>query len=118
MLGRTRILPANTLMDVKVHNNANEDLGLVEELMIDLETGAVRYAIIGLGGFLGLGEKMIAVPWSALTWSPNEEMFIADFDRAKLESAPSFDRNHWPDMTDLSWGTSIHDYYGVAPWWM
>lgn len=117
MLGRTTILSANTLTDVRVRNHANEELGLLEELMIDLDTGAVRYAILGMGGFLGLGERMIALPWGALHYSSADEMFVVDFERTKLESAPSFDRNHWPNMTDLTWGTAVHDYYGVAPWW-
>jgi sporulation protein YlmC with PRC-barrel domain len=60
-----RVLSASTLEGDKVTNAEGENLGEVKELMIDLESGRVAYAVLEFGGFLGLGDKLFAVPWEA-----------------------------------------------------
>ncbi|MCO5381646.1 MAG: PRC-barrel domain-containing protein [Methanosarcina barkeri] len=58
-----QFLSASTIKGDKVVNRAGEDLGKIEELMIDLEDGRVAYAVLSFGGFLGMGNKLFAIPW-------------------------------------------------------
>ena len=113
----TDILSATTLIGDGVKNAAGEDLGKLEEIMLDVESGRITYGVLSFGGFLGMGDKLFAVPWSAFDLNKEEKSFYLNVNKEQLENAPGFDKNNWPDMADLKWGRSIHDYYGVTPYW-
>ena len=98
-----RVLSASTLSSDSVKNRADEDLGKIKELMIDIPSGRVAYAVLSFGGFLGMGDKLFAVPWDALTLDEDRKCFVLDADKAKLENAPGFYKDNWPDMTDTLW---------------
>jgi sporulation protein YlmC with PRC-barrel domain len=106
-----RVLSATTLTGNRVRNSAAEDLGRIEEIMIDVPTGRVAYAVLSFGGFLGIGDKLFAVPWQALTLNERGHEFILNIDRERLETAPGFDRDHWPDMADPGWGSLVDEFY-------
>ena len=114
---RRRVLSAGALAGDKVRNSANEQLGSIEEIMIDIPSGRIAYAVLSFGGFLGLGNKLFAVPWSALRLDEREHEFVLDVDRKTLENAPGFDKEHWPDMAVRSFEESIHAHYGKTPYW-
>jgi len=110
------LMGANTLIGNDVYNLKNEDLGDIKEIMLDMRTGRVSYAVLSFGGFLGMGEKLFAVPWSALTLDTQNKRFTLNVEKDRLESAPGFDQDSWPNMADPSWAKSIHDYYGTKPY--
>jgi sporulation protein YlmC with PRC-barrel domain len=112
-----RILSASTLKGDRVRNSAGEDLGKVDEIMIDVPSGKVAYAVLSFGGFLGMGDKLFALPWAALTLDEGEKCFILNVDKQKLEQAPGFDKDNWPDMADTTWRSAIFNYYGQGPYW-
>ncbi len=112
-----RLLSASTIEGTPVQNQAGEDLGEINELMIDLEKGRIAYAVLSFGGFLGLGDKLFALPWEALAISAGGDFFILNVPRERLEQAEGFDKDHWPDMADTSWGERLHTYYGYKPYW-
>jgi sporulation protein YlmC with PRC-barrel domain len=112
-----RVLSAGTLAGDSVKNSAGEDLGKVDEIMIDIPSGQVAYAVLSFGGFLRMGNKLFAVPWSALRLDEDEKCFILDVDKSTLESAPGFDKENWPDMADTAWGARIFKHYGATPYW-
>jgi sporulation protein YlmC with PRC-barrel domain len=112
-----RVIAADTLTGDKVVNRQKEDLGTIEHLMIDVEQGRIAYAVLSFGGFLGMGEKLFAIPWSALAVDSVERQFILNVDKKLLERAPGFDKDHWPNMADRTWGAEISTYYGAKPYW-
>lgn len=112
-----RVLAASTLAGDAVKNSVGEDLGKVDEIMIDIPTGRVAYAVLSFGGFLRMGNKLFAVPWDVLTVDEDRKCFILEVDKAKLENAPGFDKDNWPDMADRTWGSRIYSYYGRTPYW-
>jgi sporulation protein YlmC with PRC-barrel domain len=112
-----RVLSASTLEGDSVRNSAGDDLGKVDEIMIDIPTGRVAYAVISFGGFLRMGNKLFAVPWSVLKLDEDEKRFILDVDKKTLENAPGFDKDNWPDMADETWRSQLYSYYGATPYW-
>ena len=86
-------------------------------LMIDLPSGRIAYAVLSFGGFLGMGEKLFAVPWNALTVDEDQKQIVLNADKEQLKNAPGFDKDDWPDMVNIRWGTQIHTYYGTQPYW-
>ena len=65
---------------------------------------------------MSLGEKLFAVPWASLKLDTENKRFTLDVGLPRLEVAPGFDKNHWPDMADASWAKEIHAYYGITPY--
>src|SRR5476651_682534 len=111
------LMGADTLIGEDVYNRQNESLGDIKEIMIDMARGRVAYAVLSFGGVLGMGNKLFAVPWSALRVDEDEKSFILDVDKTKLEKAPGFDKSNWPNMADTTWGSEVSRYYGVTPYW-
>jgi len=109
------LMGANTLVGNDVFNLQGEDIGDIKEIMLDMRTGRVGYAVLSFGGFMTVGEKLFAVPWDALTLDTENKRFTLDVDLARLETAPGFDKNQWPNMADPTWASDIHRYYGVSP---
>lgn len=113
----SRVLSASSLKGDTVVNAKDESLGTIEELMINLDKGCIAYAVLSFGGFLGMGDKLFAIPWSALTLDTVEKRFVLDVEKEKLERAPGFDKSDWPNMADRNWETSVYSYYGSKPYW-
>jgi len=111
------VMAASDFEGEDVVNRQGETLGDIEEIMLDVRSGRIAYAVLAAGGFLGIGEKYFAVPWRALTLDTDRKCFILDVDKERLEKAPGFDRDHWPSMADERWASEVHDYYGTAPYW-
>jgi sporulation protein YlmC with PRC-barrel domain len=112
-----RVLSASTLAGDKVRNSAGETLGTLDEIMIDIPTGRIAYAVLSFGGILGMGSKLFALPWSSLRLDEDEKHFVLNVDKKTLEAAPGFDKDNWPDMTNTAWGSEIFRYYGATPYW-
>ena len=112
-----RIMAADTLVGDKVRNGINEELGSIEHIMLDVPHGRIAYAVLSFGGFLGMGDKLFAVPWPALILDTVNKGFILDATKERLEKAPGFNKDHWPSMADESWARGVHNYYKVTPYW-
>lgn len=111
------VLSTTAIIGDAVVNRAGENLGKIEELMLDLEKGRVAYAVLSFGGILGLGEKMFAIPFEALKLDASREHFTLDVDRNKMQSAPGFDKNNPPQAADRTWGAEVYKFYGYKPYW-
>lgn len=107
-----RVMSASSMMKDYVYNRMNEEIGSLKEIMIDVPTGKVAYAVLAVGGFLGIGQRLFAVPWNALTLDEDRKCFVLDVNKERLENAPGFDKDTWPDMADSSWATRIDQYWG------
>jgi hypothetical protein len=109
------LMGADTLIGDSVVNGQDEDLGDIKEIMIDMRSGQVAYAVLSFGGFLGLGEKLFAVPWQALHLDTVNKCFVLNVDKERLKTAPGFNPDAWPDMSDVTWSNQIHSFYGTDP---
>nr|WP_269836615.1 PRC-barrel domain-containing protein [Rheinheimera soli] len=105
------LMGAETLIGNDVYNHHEEKVGDIKEIMLDMNAGKVSYAVLSFGSFLGMGEKLFAVPWSALILDTENKRFKLDIDKDRLDNAPGFDKDNWPDMADTTWRELIHSYY-------
>jgi len=107
------VLRASTINGMDVRNSRGEDLGDVEDLMIDLQSGEVRYAALSFGGFLGIGDKLFAIPWDLLRVQQqgDDRWIVFDITKERLEAAPGFNQDNWPNMADPQWHTEVDRYY-------
>ncbi len=117
-----RLMRATFLEGNAVYNRSNEHLGEITEVILDMPHGRIAYAVMSSGGVLGAGEKMFALPWGALTLDTERECFILDADKARMDQAPGFDEEHWPELADDvpgtgGWERDVHSYYRTRPYW-
>jgi sporulation protein YlmC with PRC-barrel domain len=96
----------------KVINLKGETLGKIENLVVDIDTGRILYAVLESGGFLGMGEKLFPVPWESLAALPAEGLFFLNQSKEQMKKAPAFDKKNLPNMADMSWGEGIFKHYG------
>lgn len=106
------LMGAETLIGNAVVNQQGDALGDIKEIMLEVENGKVGYAVLSFSTYLGLSEKLFAVPWHVLKLDTINRCFVLDVALEKLKMAPGFDKGHWPDMKDLDWERTVHNYYG------
>jgi sporulation protein YlmC with PRC-barrel domain len=112
------IREASKLVGMNVKNGQGQNLGKINDIVVNSYTGQIAYAILEADtGFLGVGDRMFAIPWRSFTTSASGNELILDIDRERLASAPSFTRGNWPDFSDRRWETDVYRYYGVTPYW-
>ena len=105
------VMGAETLIGNDVCDLKGESLGDIKEIMLDMRSGKVGYAVLAFGGFMGLGEKLFAVPWTALTLDTENKRFTLNVEKDRLKQAPGFNKENWPNMADQAWETEIHSYW-------
>ncbi len=108
------LMGADTLIGNDVYNHEEEDLGDIKEIMLDMRSGTVAYAVLAFGGLLGIGEKLFAVPWHALQLDTVNKRFVLNVSKERLKNAPGFDEDNWPDMSDVDWVTEVDTFYGTT----
>lgn len=111
------VMAAATLDGNKVVTIDGEHVGKISDIMLDVRTGRIAYAVLSEGGFLGVGTTLHAIPWGALTLNVDEKIFLVELMAEQIKTAPGFDRDHWPAMADPLWASSVHDYYHRKPYW-
>jgi len=117
-LGKGRLpmlFGARTFHGDEVYNYRDQRVGTLKEFMLDLHSGRICYAVMSSGGFLGVGEKLFAIPWRALTVDAENACFVLDISEERLMNSPGFDKRHWPDMSDAAWIQDIDTFYGIPP---
>ncbi len=111
------VMAAETLQGDDVINLQGDKLGSIEDIMLDVGSGRIAYAVLSFGGLLGMGDKLFAVPWSAMTLDADRQCFVLDIPKDRLQAAPGFDKDHWPAMADQTWASQVYAYYNQQPYW-
>ena len=106
------LLSTSSLRNTSVVNTVGEDLGSIQDLMIDPISGIVQYAVLDFGGFLGIGDKLFAVPLQSFTIDRTNERFVLDVTKERLDNAPGFDKSNWPSTPDPQFVETVYDFYG------
>jgi sporulation protein YlmC with PRC-barrel domain len=113
----SNIIPTHRLVAYNVVNPSGEDLGQVQDFMLDMKRGRIAFVVVSFGGILGLTDKWFALPWEILDWSPEIKKFILNMPREILKQAPGLDKRKWPQEIDLSWLSACYAHFGCAPYW-
>lgn len=104
-------ISSSSIIGTKVTNKQGDSLGKIEDLMVDVKSGQVIYAVVSFGGFLGMGDKLFAVPLQVMQVDTNGEEFHLNESKERLENAPGFDKDNWPNSADTNWHQQVEAYY-------
>ena len=121
VIAAQRGVRASKVLDQNVRTTNDEKLGDIEELVLDPRNARVAYIVVGTGGFLGMGEKMHAIPWEAARAKTRTEKdtddLIVNITKERLAKAPEFKKEDWNRMSEAAWLSELYTYYGVRPYW-
>ena len=98
-----------------VYSRDGTHIGSIDHLMIDKQSGKVAYAVMGFGGFLGLGEDHHPVPWGKLEYDTTKERLVTDITEEQVKGAPTRS-DGW--VTDREWERRTHEHYMVPNYWI
>jgi len=110
-------IKTSKIIGSNVVNARGDSLGNIREIVMDPYTGRAAYSVVALGGFLGMGEKLFAIPLSAFAYNVTKNEYVLNVSKERLEAAPGFDAEHWPAMDDEKWNSDLHSYYELLPYW-
>ena len=108
---------ASSIIGTNVVNPKGDSLGDIKEIVIDPHSGRVAYAVVSFGGFLSMGEKLFAIPFSAFVYTVAKNEYVLDVSKERLTAAPGFDPDHWPSMAEEKWNRDVYKYYERSPYW-
>ena len=111
------VLSASTITGDSVVDPRGKSLGKIHELMLDMHNGRIAYAVLSFGGFLGMGNKLFAIPWDMLELDAPNHRFKLDVTKEQLDKAEGFDKDHWPDFANESFHETTWTYWGQRPYW-
>jgi sporulation protein YlmC with PRC-barrel domain len=112
-----RLIGADQVQGTTIYNPHGDNLGSVQDVMIDKVSGRIAYAVVGFGGFLGIGNRHYPLPWEKLKYDPSMGGYVVDLDKSVLEGAPSYADDEAVTWNDRAWDERVYDYYGARPYW-
>lgn len=110
---KRHVVPSREIIGKHVSNSWSEDLGVIEDVVLDLQTGNMVYVVLSFRGIMGFGAKHFAIPWDriGLPKEGGADLFSLKMDREDLLHAPGFDPDDWPDMADRAWVEEMERHY-------
>lgn len=112
-MGEKRTIRASQLIGLNVHNNADETVGEINDIVIDPNDGRVRYVALSVGGFLGIADQLFAIPWTAFECRRDGDthVVVLNVNKESLQKAKGFNQENWPDMANPQWQTENDRFY-------
>ena len=111
--GWNRPYDATEIIGTQVKDSQGEEVGKIDDLVFD-EEGRISFAVIGYGGFLGMGQNLVAVPVNSLSNAEEPRHFVLDATKEKIQAAPLFSKK---TLDKPGWAEGIHRYFGQQPYW-
>lgn len=111
-----QIRKAEDLMGTEIHNQSDENIGEIQDFVIDLQTARIVYVTVTAGGFAGIGDNLVAIPPSQFKPGKDDKVML-NMTEERLKSAPKFNKDEWPDLNDPTWVSKVYGYYGETEYW-
>jgi sporulation protein YlmC with PRC-barrel domain len=115
--GHTSAIRAKKVIGTDVKDSSGASIGKVEDIMLDKESNNIMYAVLGFGGFLGMGEKYHPVPWGELTYDENEGAYVVNFSQDQLKAAPADSLEALTRNDGTAYRDRAYDYYKTERYW-
>ena len=115
--GHTDAIAASRVIGTEVYNTAGEHIGTIEDVMLEKTSNGIMFAVIGFGGFLGIGEKYHAVPWSVLDYEKDRGGYVVPFTKEQLRAAPAYSIDELTGNDGQRARDASFAYYNVDRYW-
>src|SRR6201996_6223562 len=109
--GHTTAIRAKQVLGTNVHDPAGNKIGTIEDVILDKQSNSIMFAVVGFGGFLGMGEKYHPIPWASLDYEPNEDAYVVSYTKEQLQAAPSGSIEELTRGDGMQFRDRTYDYY-------
>ena len=116
--GHTDAIRASRVIGTEVYNTAGEHIGDIEDVMLEKTSNGIMFAIVGFGGFLGIGEKYHAIPWASLDYDEDRNGYVVPYDKEQLRAAPSYSVDELTEDDGLKARDASYSYYTPEQYWL
>ncbi|MBI5383151.1 MAG: PRC-barrel domain-containing protein [Verrucomicrobia bacterium] len=114
----SNVRKATQIIGFTVRDSAQQELGEIRDLVLDLKSGHILYAVLAQGGILGVGDKLYPIPPQALSFADTGKALVLNMSRDQLERAPQFTKENWPGLSDPKWASDVYTYYHAPMYWL
>ncbi len=111
------LIASDKVEGTAVRNLSGDKIGTIERVMIDKRAGKVAYAVMSFGGFIGIGQDYVALPWHMLRYNENLDAYEMNITENQLRGAPAVGAGWDTGTVSRGWERDVHHYYGVDPYW-
>ncbi len=115
--GHTDAIRASRVIGTSVFNKTGDNIGSIEDVMLEKTSNGIMFAVIGFGGFLGIGEKYHAIPWSVLDYDPDQGGYVVPFTKEQLKAAPAHSIDELTGSDGQNARNASYEYWQVEPYW-
>jgi sporulation protein YlmC with PRC-barrel domain len=115
--GHTSAIRAKKVIGTDVKDTSGATIGKVEDIMLDKQSTNIMYAVVGFGGFLGMGEKYHPVPWSQLDYNKADGAYVVPYTKDQLKAAPADSLDALTREDGMAYRDRAYEYYKVKPYW-
>jgi len=115
--GHTNAIRAKTVLGTNIKDRTGTKIGTVEDIVLDKQANSIMFAVVSFGGFLGMGEKYHAIPWSSLDYEPREDGYVIGYSKSQLEAAPADSIDELVKDDGLAYRDRVYDYYKAPRYW-
>lgn len=115
IIGSEIVKASEQVIGIKVENMKGESLGKIEEIMLDKHTGRTRFVVLSFSEWMGIKNKLFAMPWELFSYHKDKECFVISVDKTLLQRLEGFDKDHWPNMADTTWSAPLYRHFGIKP---
>ena len=115
--GHTKAIPATKVVGTSVYNTSGDKIGHIEDVMLDKTENAIMFAVVGFGGFLGIGEKYHAIPWASLDYVKDKDGYVVPYTKEQLKDAPAHDLSELTANDGYAARDAAYDYYKAPRYW-
>jgi len=115
--GHTGAIQASRVIGTSVYSTAGDSIGTIKDVMLDKRSNGIMFAVIGFGGFPGIGENYHAIPWSALDCNNEQDGYVVPFAKEQLQSAPAYSSEDLSGNDGKAARDASYEYYKIDPYW-
>ena len=115
--GHTDAIAASRVIGTSVYNTAGQHIGSIEDVMLEKSSNSIMFAVIGFGGFLGVGEKYHAIPWASLDYEKDRGGYVVPYTEEELKAAPAHSINELTGSDGKAARDASYSHFKVDPYW-
>lgn len=109
------LVPSSSAIGTDIRGTDGEKIGDVNDLIISRADGRIVFALVGRGGVLGVGEKVVAVPYGAFGWDSQKKDFTLPVSKERMKDAPTLERGEWASLSEKSRSDGAYTYFNAKP---
>ena len=115
--GHTTAIRAKKVIGTSVKDTSGDDIGSVEDIVLDKQSNTILFAVVGFGGVLGMGEKYHPLPWAVLNYDEDEDAYVVPYTKDELKAAPADTINELTKNDGIAYRDASFAFYKVDQSW-